>query len=73
MATAQKSKNTPSRNKRTVSIFGKNFAGPRGLRLSPGSNPHAKCVARQLRGKKTGDPRAAFRAASTHCKANVDK
>ena len=54
-------------NKRNINIFGKVFAGPRGLRLSPGTNSHAACVARELTGKKGGNPRERFYAASRKC------
>ena len=53
-------------NKRNINIFGKIFAGPRGLRLSPGINNQASCVGRIMKGKK-GDIRNAFSAASKAC------
>lgn len=47
--------------KKPLYIFGVRYAGPRGLRRSPGTNWLASCVAREMAGKKFGN-RAAVRA-----------
>jgi len=47
--------------KKPIYVFGVRYAGPRGLRKSPGTNWLASCVARGMAGKKFGS-RAAVRA-----------
>jgi len=56
--------------KKPLYIFGVRYAGPRGLRRSPGTNWLASCVARNMAGKKFGSRaavRAAFSAAAADC------
>lgn len=56
---------------KNINIFGVKFAKPKGLRLSPGVNAHARCVGAALRGKKHTSRQAvkiAFTKASKDCK-----
>ena len=56
--------------KKPLYVFGVRYAGPKGLRRSPGTNWLASCVARQLAGKKFGSRsavKAAFSAAANDC------
>jgi len=62
--------------KRPIYVFGVRYAGPRGLRKSPGSNWLASCVARAMAGKKFGSRaavRAGFSAAAHECSATRGK
>jgi len=56
--------------KKPIYIFGIRYAGPRGLRRSPGTNWLANCVRASLDGKKFGSRGAvktAFTAAAKEC------
>ncbi len=58
--------------KKPIYVFGVRYAGPKGLRRSPGSNWLANCVARALAGKKFGSRaavKAGFSAAASDCAA----
>jgi len=56
--------------KKPIYVFGVRYAGPKGLRKSPGTNWLASCVARQMSGKRFGNRasvRSAFSAAAANC------
>ena len=56
--------------KKPIYVFGVRYAGPRGLRKSPGTNWLASCVARAMAGKKFGSraaAKAAFSGAAHEC------
>lgn len=56
--------------KKPLYIFGVRYAGPKGLRRSPGTNWLASCVAREMAGKKFGSRaavRTAFSRAANEC------
>ncbi|GAH26808.1 unnamed protein product [marine sediment metagenome] len=62
--------------KKPLYIFGVRYAGPKGLRRSPGSNWLANCVARQMAGKKFGSRaavRAGFSATASSCSGTRGK
>ena len=62
--------------KKPIYIFGVRYAGPRGLRKSPGTNWLASCVARQMAGKKFNNRaavKAALSVAAGQCSANRGK
>lgn len=62
--------------KKPIYIFGVRYAGPKGLRKSPGTNWLASCVARQMAGKKFSNRasvRSALSAAAGSCSANRGK
>ncbi len=53
-----------------IMIFGKRFACPQGLRVSPGANSHANCVGSALAGKSFSNRasvKKAFTEASKAC------
>lgn len=62
--------------KKPIYVFGVRYAGPKGLRRSPGSNWLSSCVARQMAGKKFGSRaavRAAFSVSAADCAAKRGK
>ena len=62
--------------KKPIYVFGVRYAGPKGLRRSPGSNWLSSCVARAMAGKKFGSRasvRSAFSAAAANCGATHGK
>lgn len=59
-----------------IVIFGKRFAKPKGLRVSPGTNWFASCVGSSLYGKSgggRGGVRARFIAAAKECRGKGGK
>jgi len=56
--------------KKPIYVFGVRYAGPKGLRKSPGTNWLASCVARAMAGKRFGNRpavKAAFSRAASEC------